>query len=126
MSKPLVDYPDPEHVVVDYLADQLVETVGVGVPDTHTRTSPAHLQVAVDGQTWEHPIRTSALIRLTAWAPTRTEAKALCAEAVGLLLSQQQWPARPVSGPIPTRDPDTGTELATASLRVGMRTTPTP
>jgi len=125
MSKPEVTYPDAEHVVVDYLTGMLDgATVGVDVPDDHTRTSPAHLQVTVDGVTLTHPIQASALVRLTAWAPSRTGAKQLCGLALGLLLGQQEWPTQPVSGPIPTRDPDTGTELATAALRIGLRSVP--
>lgn len=119
-------YPDPEREVVDYLTDLLDGecTVGVGVPSDHEADSPAHLQVSSDGQTLTHPISTDALVRLTAWAPSTTEAKRLCALAQGLLLATQEWPTHSVSGPIPARDPDTRTELATCSVEVSFRSLP--
>lgn len=124
--KPAATYPDPEREVVDYLSPLLTSdcTVGVGVPEGHTPTSAPHLQVSCDGQQITHPIFASALVRLTVWAPSTSEAKRLCALAQGLLLSTQEWPTTPVSGPIPARDPNTRTELATASSRVSFRSVP--
>lgn len=129
-----VTYPDAEHLVRVYLADEMgaVEpdvTVAIGVPANWNKSSPEHLQVVSDGMPrLEHPVAGHATIRLVARAHSTGRAKELAAIALGLLAAHPGGggiaSTRPFTGPLPGRDPDTGAELASATARVTVRSVP--
>ena len=130
--KPRVMPQDAERLVVDYLTgllDSDLCTVGVGLPDDWTIVAFPHLAVANDGafgNAW--PVATATTIRLTAHAKTTTAAKALCGLGWGLLLAHPGSPdianTFPLTGPLPARDPNDSAELASATVRVTVRTQP--
>lgn len=146
MTKPLVVFPDAERLVVELLEDEGVGdelvvvddfepgvTVGVGVPDGWTpEGSPPHLEVAWDGTPLEaHPVVAFATIRVVARAASTTVAKRLAALAQGLLLAHRGGSGiagcSPLTGVLPSRDPDTRAELAAITVRVKVRaSTPVP
>lgn len=132
MTKLAVTYPDVERLVTDYLAAELGEgdwTVGVPVPAGWGPDSPTHIQVALDGTpSLAHPILARSTIRLVARAQTTTAAKAAANKALGVLCAHpgdgQITGARPLTGVLPDRDPDTGADLASVTARVSVRSTP--
>lgn len=121
---------DVERLVVDFLIDALADqdcTVSVGVPADWTPADIAHVEVVSDGeplQAW--PIVMYATIRLVARSGSTTEAKALCGLAFGLLCAHNGdgviVGTRPLTGVLPARDPETNAELASATVRVTVRT----
>lgn len=121
---------DVERLVVDYLTDLLGDvTVAVGVPTDWTPASTPHLEVASDGiPTQQWPIVDFATIRLVARAASTTAAKALCARAHGRLCAcpgtNEIYGTTSLTGVLPARDPDTHAELASATVRVAVRTIP--
>ena len=129
--KPLAVPPDAERVVIDYLATALAArgqdvTVGTNVPTAWASGTKPHVQVGHDGTPIvEYPIQWRASVRVTCWASTTTAAKALAALAHGLLLihpgSPEVGSVRPLTGVLPTRDPDTGAQLASVSVQVNLR-----
>lgn len=129
--KPLVVPPDAEHVVIDYLATALLArgqdvSVGVNIPSTWAPGTKPHVQVGLDGTpVVEYPILWRASVRVTVWASTTTASKALAGLAHGLLLthpgSTEVGSIRPLTGTLPTRDPDTGAQLASVSVQVNLR-----
>lgn len=130
--KPLVVPQDAEVLTKDLLIDLLAGetcTVSIGVPSGWTAASENHLQVALDGDpipVW--PICTRPTIRLVARAASTSEAKALCGLAFGLLCAHNGGDGivsvRPLTGVQPARDPETNAELASATVRVTVRTEP--
>jgi len=131
--KPLAVPPDAERVIVDFLTAALAAraqdvTVGVDLPTTWTTTTKPHVQVALDGTpSVTYPILWRASVRVTAWASGTTAVKALAALCEGLLLSHsgsvQVASVQSLTGVLPTRDPDTGAQLASVSVRVNLRGT---
>jgi hypothetical protein len=131
VSKPLAVPPDAERVVIDYLTTALAArgqdvTVGVVIPATWTTGTKPHVQVALDGTPIvTYPVLWRASVRVTVWASTTTAAKTLAALAHGLLLihpgSADVGSIRNLTGILPTRDPNTGAQLATVSVQVNLR-----
>jgi len=131
--KPLAVAPDTERIVVDLLTAALAVrgqdvTVGVVIPDTWTTAMKPHVQVALDGTPdVRYPHSSAATIRVTAWATATTTAKALAELCQGLLLSypggSDVASIRPLTGVLPTRDPDTNAQLASITVRVNVRLT---
>lgn len=126
-------WPDVERLVVDWLADRFADldedvTVGIGVPAGWTASLKAHVAVAWDGTPIvEWPAVQRATIRLVAYAGSPTEAKRLAALAQGVLCSHPGGDgivsARPLTGVLPARDPDTQSEIAATTSRVVVRST---
>lgn len=129
--KPLCVPPDAERVTIDYLTTALAArgqdvTCGVTIPTTWASGTKPHVQVGHDGTPEvTYPILWRCSVRVTCWASTTTAAKALAALAHGLLLSHPGSPevgsVRPLTGVLPTRDPDTGAQLASVSVQVNLR-----
>jgi hypothetical protein len=104
-------------------------TVGIGVPSDWTKDSPDHLQVGWDGtRTPPHRLTSQALIRVTAWASSTSQAKDLALDAEARLCAHDGTGVistiRPATGVLPARDPDTGAELATFTVSMTVRSTP--
>jgi hypothetical protein len=131
--KPLAVAPDTERAIVDLLTADLAAhgqdvTVGVIIPTEWTTATKPHVQVALDGTPdVRYPHLAAATIRVTAWAAATTMAKTLAALCEGLLLSYTGGGSvasiRPLTGILPTRDPDTGAQLASITVRVNGRFT---
>ncbi|MGV8972249.1 MAG: hypothetical protein ACOH10_07990 [Rhodoglobus sp.] len=128
--KPLTVAPDAERLAVDYLTLTLAgraqdATVGVNLPSAWTSTTKPHVQVALDGTPEvAYPILCAATLRITAWAGSTTTAKALAGLCMGLLLahpgSREIGSVRPLTGVLPARDPDTGAQLASVTVRANL------
>lgn len=131
-----VDWPDIEARTLDLVADHLATvaataTSAVGVPTGWTAASGTHVQVAQDS-----PMRpgvaadvfASALIRVTVWAASTTEAKRVASKLWGRLLAHDGTPpvagVEPSAGPFPAHDPDTLAELASFVVAVTVRSVP--
>lgn len=133
MAEPFT-YPDVERLVLDYIEEQFADfepdvTVGIDVPSDWSADSPGHVQVICDGvPQLDHPLAAYATVRLLARAASTTEAKRLAGVALGLLVAHPGGDgiskARPLTGPLPARDPDTRAELASATARVTVRSIP--
>jgi len=125
--------PDAEHVAVDYLTSALLAraqdvTVGVNIPATWVAGTKPHVQVALDGTPIvEYPILFRSTIRVTCWHASTTTAKALAALCQAILCahpgSVQVASVQPLTGVLPARDPDTGVQLASISVRLNLRGT---
>jgi hypothetical protein len=130
VSKPLAVPPDAERVVVDYLTAALAArlqdvTVGVDIPATWVTGTKAHVQVGHDGTPEvRYPVLWRASVRVTCWHASTTTSKALVALCQALLCahpgSAQVASVQPLTGVLPTRDPDTGAQLASVSVRVNL------
>lgn len=129
--KPLAAAPSAEKVAVDYLTAALAargETVtcGVVIPTVAwTPTTTKHVQVALDGTPRvQYPIMESASLRVTCWSHDTVESQRLVRLCLGLLLSHPGGSGvgsiRPLTGCLPTKDPTTGAQLATGSVRMNL------
>lgn len=128
--KTLAVPPDAEHVVIDYLTTALAArgqdvTCGVNIPTTWATGTKPHVQVGHDGTPIvEYPILWRASVRVTCWASSTTTAKSLAALCFALLCSHpgslEVGSVRPLTGTLPTKDPDTGAQLASVSVQVNL------
>lgn len=131
-----VDWPDVEARTLDLVAGHLTAvapsaTSAIGVPTDWTPASGVHVQVAQDS-----PLRprvaveafASALVRVTVWAPSTSEAKRVAARLWGRLLAHDGTPpiagVEPSAGPFPAQDPDTKAELASFVVDITVRSVP--
>ena len=131
MSKPLAVTPSAERAVIDYLTLLLAAhgedvTCGVNVPSTWAPGTKSHVQVGLDGTpVVRYPIYADAAIRVTVWNASTTVAQAIAALCEGLLLSHPGGPVvsgiQSGTGVLPTKDPDTGAQLATIGVEVRLR-----
>lgn len=125
-----VTYPDPERQAVDDLTDAFADqgetvTVGIGVPTDWTPGDTTHVQVAWDGTPRDlHPVALRPTLRITVWASGPSEAKRVALLAHGLLLARGQY--HQLTGPFPTRDPQTRADLASFTVRATVRSEPLP
>ena len=128
--KLLATVPDAERIVIDYLTAALAArsqdvTVGVNVPLTWTAGTKPHVQVGWDGTpVVSYPVVARASVRVTCWHASTTTAKAMAALCEGLLLSHPGGPGvasvKSLTGVLPTRDPDTGAQLAMIAVEVRL------
>ena len=127
------ELPDVERLVGELLEDLLdtygVEAdVGVGVPRGWTPTSTPHVQVNLDGTPRDdHPVAAYCSVRFVARAATTSACKALASRCQALLLasSTDDLPRfKTLIGPMPSRDPETGHDMAWFTLRVTARLVP--
>jgi hypothetical protein len=124
-------FPDPERAVVDLLTELMdlydeTVTVGVGVPGGWRPDHSPHLEVAWDGTPIiEQRTMAHATVRVVARAGSTTEAKRLALLAQGLLAAHDGTGpisvVRPLTGPLPARDPDTRAEIASFTVRASTR-----
>lgn len=130
MSKPLAVTPDAERLVIDYLTGALGAraqdvTVGTIVPAAWVSGTKAHVQVGLDGTpSVTYPVLWRASVRITAWSSSTTAAKALAALCEALMLSHPGSAGvasvQSLTGVLPVKDPDTGAQLASVSVRVNL------
>lgn len=129
--KPLVIHADPEPLVVDYLAANLDDTVGVGPPPDgwNVDTSETYLGVFWDGTPrTDRYVAQHATIRLTAFGKHTGPVKAAALEAQAHLSahpgSEEIAAITPLTGVLPAYDDDLRAEMASFTVRVTTRTTP--
>jgi len=128
MTKPVAIPTDAERATVDYLTTELAAhgedvTCGVNEPTPWADAVKPHLQVMSDGTpSATYPMTAAVTIRLTAWATGTTTAKALVGLAQGIMCAHPGGSGiqsvRFLTGTLPTKDADTGAQLATATIRV--------
>lgn len=128
MTKPVAIPTDAERATVDYLKAALLArgqdvTCGVNEPTPWADATKPHVQVMSDGTpSATYPMTAAATIRLTAWATGTTAAKALAGLAQGIMLAHPGGggiqSVNFLTGMQPTRDADTGAQLATSTVRV--------
>jgi len=132
--KPLRTYPRVVRLVVTLLAtllDDLDEaaTVAANVPRHWTPTAGTHVQVASDGvPELDHPVAIYPTVRVTVWAADPDEADRVAGICLGLLAGHPGeggiGATRPLTGPLPARDADTGADLSSVTVRVTVRSVP--
>ena len=122
--------PPAERAVIDYLTPLLAShgkdvTCGVNVPLTWAAGTKSHVQVGLDGTpVVRYPVYAMAAIRVTVWNASTTVAQSLAALCEGLLLSHPGDDVvsgvKPGTGVLPTKDPDTGAQLAMIAVEVRL------
>lgn len=130
MSRPLVEFPDVELVVADWLNDVLDFDVGVPVP---ARYQPAlhgtFLRIRGDGApTQVRGLTSSESVALVAYAVDSPTAKAAALRAQAYACAGP-WPSEianvdTLTGVLATRDQATNAELASVTIRVVTRAVP--
>lgn len=109
---------------IDYVSPAI--TVGVEYPGGSAGSAEVpHVQVAHDGTPTIQEAAEFATVRLTAWHTSRTSAKRLVALCKGVLDAHRGTADvhgfRPLTGPQPATDPDTGLAMCTLTVRVSVR-----
>ena len=127
--KPEVTYPDPEVLLVPVVADLLDElgsdaTCGVGVPPGWVASDEvAHVEVAWDGTpevAW--PLVAWPTVRIVVHGFDPSPTKALALALMGKLAATTALSAKPLTGVLPTPDPDDPEAvLAAFTVRVTTR-----
>jgi hypothetical protein len=135
MTTQEVVYGDGERESVDWLLDELhyrwpsEHTVGVDLPADWTTDADPHVQVSLDGTpSAVHPIIARQTIRLTAYSGSKTTSKRLVAVAQSVLLvhsgNEVVSNVEFLTGVQPAKDPTTGAEIASATVRMTVRAEP--
>lgn len=136
--KPTIIFPDAMLAVVEVLRDRLelvdqtyVEgfTVGTKVPADKSldkKTLP-YVLVRLDGSTLTQQVNEEATIRISVWHSTEAKGIALAQACRALLLSYGGGAKirviKPLSGTIPTSDPESGDPLSSFTVAVMLRPT---
>ena len=131
--KPLVTFPDPLVAALGVLrpalaarAEPYASTARVShkLPARTSSTAGADVLVASDGATGTYPVNERALVRVTVWHSDPNTAYLLASLCRALLVTHQGSAirsAQPVSGPIPTVDPESATPLASVVVAAHLR-----
>lgn len=134
--KPQIIFPDPMLAVVTLLRDQLSAvsldfaqnvTVGTRVPEDRSVDNNylPYVLVRLDGSTLNKRVDENATIRISVWHTTEAKGIALAQVCRALLLSHEGGAAirviQPLTGVIPTSDPESGDPLSTFTVAVRMR-----
>jgi hypothetical protein len=119
-----------ERVTIDYLTSVLASrgqdvTVGVTIPTTWVVGTKPHVQVALDGTpTVAYPVLWRASVRITVWHASTTTAQDLAALCQALMCAHPGSPqvasVKPLAGVLPARDPDSGAQLASVTVRLNL------
>lgn len=134
--KPAITFPDAMLAVVETLRDrlELVDqayvtgvSVGTKVPTDKSldKKQLPYVLVRLDGSSLAHQVNEEATIRVSVWHSTEAKGIAL-AQACRALLLSFEGDARirvikPLSGVIPTSDPESGDPLSTFTVAVSLR-----
>lgn len=134
--KPTIIFPDAMLAVVEVLRDRLelvdqtyVEgfTVGTKVPADKSldkRVLP-YILVRLDGSTLTQQVNEEATIRISVWHSTEAKGIALAQACRALLLSYGGGAKirviQPLTGTIPSSDPESGDPLSSFTVAVSLR-----
>lgn len=126
-----VIYPDAEEAAQEWL-DVAMDSrwpgcnVSMSLPQDWKRGSAPHVMVQCDGTpSAVPPIEAYSTVRVTAFHHNRSDAKALCAAAHAALLAHPlgdgigrvEW----LTGVQPAKDESTGAHIASATVRMTVR-----
>lgn len=134
--KPIITFPDAMLAVVEALRDRLElvdqayaqgTTVGTKVPTDKSldKKHVPYILVRLDGSTLTQQVNEEATIRVSVWHSTEAKGIALAQACRALLLSfegnAQIRVCKPLSGVIPTSDPESGDPLSSFTVAVSLR-----
>jgi hypothetical protein len=134
--KPTIIFPDPMLAVVEVLRDRLemvdqtyVEgfTVGTKVPADKSidKKFLPYILVRLDGSTLTQQVNEEATIRISVWHRTEAQGIALAQACRALLLSYGGGAkirvTKPLTGTIPSSDPESGDPLSSFTVAVVLR-----
>ena len=136
--KPAIIFPDAMLAVVEVLRDKLDNldpsyaagvTVGTKVPNDKSIDAPQlpYVMVRLDGSSLTQRVDEEATIRVAVWHTSEALGLALAQAARAVLLafegSAKIRVINPLSGVIPTSDPESGEPLSSFNVAVKLRPT---
>lgn len=134
--KPRIVFPDPMLAVVELLRDNFQTitldyaqgvTIGTRVPTDRAldKSYLPYVLVRLDGSTLTQQVNEAATIRISVWHTTEAKGIALAQVCRALLLSHEGGTnirvVKPLTGPIPSSDPESGDPLSTFTVSVSLR-----
>lgn len=125
----MIEFPDPLLAVLEILrSEEPGATYGTRPLDTFPDGSNPPLPyvlVAVDAASLSQRVLETVNVRVTVWAESLEASYALARRLRSLLVAYEGGPAvrgfAPLTGPIPTEDPDDGSPMAFLTLAARMR-----
>lgn len=136
--KPAIIFPDAMLAVVEVLRDKLDHvdqayaqgvTVGTRVPNDKSIDAPSlpYVMVRLDGSSLTQRVDEEALIRIAVWHTSESKGISLAQAARAVLLAyeggQKIRVINPLTGPVPTSDPESGEPLSSFTVAVKLRPT---
>lgn len=136
--KTTIIFPDAMLAVIDVLRDKLDHvdqdvvsgySIGTKIPQDKTIDAPSlpYIMVRLDGSSLDKRLDEEATIRVAVWHKTEAQGLALAQVARAVLLSYEGGPAirviNPLSGAIPSSDPESGAPLSSFTVAVKLRPT---
>lgn len=132
--KPLIVFPDAMLAVVETLRDRLEMidegaqvTVGTKVAFDRSldKSNLPYVLVRLDGSTLSRQVDEEATVRVSVWHSTEAKGLALAQACRALLLSYEGGAKirviTPLTGAIPTSDPESGDPLSSFTVAVRLR-----
>lgn len=136
--KPTLIFPDAMLAVIEVLRDKLADVdasyaqgfkVGTKVPNDKSLDAPSlpYILVRLDGSTLTQQVNEEASIRISVWHKTEAKGLALAQAARAVLLSYEGGAKirviNPLTGVIPTSDPESGEPLSSFTVAAKLRPT---
>lgn len=128
MSKIFLTFPDPMLATLDVLRTLMPHiTFGTLQPEDMTSSPVPYVMVRIDGS-FRRMVTRAATMRVSVWHGTEAEGLAV-AEYVEARLCAFPGDAqvrcfKPLTGPFPTNDPETGSPLASLTVSALLRPKP--
>lgn len=134
--KPRIIFPDAQLAVIELLRSTIGTvsqsfatgtTFGTKVPDDRSidTASLPYVLIRMDGSSLARRLDEEATIRISVWHKTEAQGLALAQALRALLLSHEGNSSirviTPLSGPVPTSDPESGDPLSTFTVAVRLR-----
>ena len=132
--KPMIIFPDAMLAVVETLRDRLEMidqgtgvTVGTKIPFDRSldKSNLPYVLVRLDGSTLSRQVDEAATVRVSVWHSTEAKGLALAQACRALLLSYEGGAKirviTPLTGAIPSSDPESGDPLSSFTVAVRLR-----